>query len=429
MRPWAIAAFALIVLGVVQATPAVARQPRGSVESRPINVSGTVTDSLTPVVAVSGEYVHIAWIESEPTTDGLRATIWYVRSTDAGATYETARSIAPLTGYASALQCVVDGSTVHLAWLATSYTTGTPAAVDYQRSVDSGLTFEPFVTVSAAEPPGAPILVASGERVAAVWQAGERIWMALSIDSGRSFDLAPAVGVAGELVAVTVRAAATREGIALAWLVPAVGGGLRLEVGRVNWRTGYLSESSSPEGSTVSDISATAFGDRVIVAWTTATSVRTAKFARSSDGGASYSAPDTLGDASVLGAPRASAGADVAFVTWVDRFDRLRISHIKNEDGSVGEIRVKTNRRAVFPEIAGNGESAVVAWRSGSGSGSLIRSCLVDSKRDAATVWRTARRGGSAVAPRVAVDGLHRIVVWQQLVDGAAEVFAMRLPD
>lgn len=428
MKRWAIAASALIVLGVVPAVPAVVWQARGSIEARPVNVSGTATDSLTPVVAVSGEYVHIAWIESEPTTDGLRATIWYVRSTDSGATFETPRPVAPLTGYASALQCIVDGSTVHLAWLATSYTTGTPAAVDYQRSVDGGLTFEPFVAVNSTEPPGAPILIASSGRVATVWQAGERIWMALSVDGGASFDMASAVGANGELVAVTVRAAATLEGIALAWLAPAVDGGLKLGVGCVDWQTGALDESSSPEGLPVADIAATAFGDNVIVAWTTSTSVRTAKSARSSDGGVSYSGPDILGDASAIGAPRASAGADVAFVTWVDPLGRLRISRI-GADGSIGEIRVRMNKRAVFPEIAGDGESAVVAWRSGSGSGSLIRSCVIDSTRDVASVRRVTGRGGSAVAPRLAADGLHRIVVWQQLIGGTAEVFAMQLPD
>lgn len=428
MTRWAIAASALLVVVVVQAAPAIVSQPRGSNEARPVNVSGTVTDSLTPVVAASGEYVHIAWIESEPTTDGLRATIWYVRSTDSGSTFEAPRPVAPLTGYASALQCAVDGSTVHLAWLATSYTTGSPAAVDYQRSVDGGLTFESFVAVSDTKPPGAPILIASRGRVAAVWQAGDRIWLALSGNGGASFDVAPAVGASGELVAVTVRAAATLEGIAVAWLAPAVDGGLSLEVGRVDWQTGDLAETSSPEGLPVADIAATAFGNNVIVAWTTSTSVRTAKSARSSDGGVSYSSPDILGDASAIGAPRASAGADVAFVTWVDPLGRLRLSRI-DSDGSIGEIRVRMNKRAVFPEIAGDGESAVVAWRSGSGSASLIRSCVVDSKRDVASVRKVAGRGGSAVAPRLAADGLTRIVVWQQLVGGTAEVFAMRLHD
>lgn len=428
MRRWAIAATAFVILCFAQAAPAIVRQPSGSIEARPVNVSRTATDSLTPVVDAAGEFVHIAWIESVPTTDGLRATIWYVRSIDSGATFETPRPVAPLTGYASALQCVVEGSTVHLAWLATSYTTGTPAAVDYMRSVDGGLTFEPFAAVNATEPPGAPVLVASSGRVATVWQAGDVIWMALSNDGGTSFDLVPAVGASGELVAVTVRAAATLEGIALAWLSPTEAGGLSLEVGRVDWQTGDLAESSSPEGLPVADIAAAAFGDNVVVSWTTSTSVRTAKSACSSDGGVSYSGPYILGDASAIGAPRASAGADVAFVTWVDPLGRLRISRI-DADGSIREIRVKMNKRAVFPEIAGDADSAEIAWRSGSGSASLIRSCMVDKERDLASVRKVAGRGASAVAPRLAADGLHRIVVWQQLVGGTAEVFAMRLPD
>lgn len=426
MRRLAFAAWVLIVLGSLHAAPATVRWPMGSGEARPLNVSGTVSDSLTPVVAATGDFVHIAWIESEPTTDGLRATIWYVRSTDSSSTYEAPRPIAPLTGYASALQCAVDGSTVHLAWLATSYTTGSPAAVDYQRSVDGGVTFEPVTAISAAEPPGAPILVASGGRVAAVWHAGGRIWIARSTDGGASFDLAAASGSTGAQTAVTVRAAAVLDRIVVAWLAPAVDGGLRLAVGRVDWQTGVLVESSFPEDGPVGDVSAGAFGDNVIVAWTSSTSDRVAKSARSSDGGVSYSGPHVLGDAATIGAPQAAAGADRALVTWIDSLGRLRVSRI-DTDGSIHAIRVKSNKGAVFPVIAGDGANAVVAWRSGSGTSSLIRSCTIDSTENVATVRKVARRGESAAAPRLAVDGLQSVVVWQQNVGGTAEVFAMRL--
>lgn len=426
MRRRAFAGSVLIVLGFLHVATATLERRRGSEEPQPVNVSGTVTDSLTPVVAVTGDFVHIAWIESEPTTDGLRATIWYVRSTDSGATYEAPRPIAPLTGYASALQCAVDGSTIHLAWLATSYTTGSPAAVDYQRSVDGGETFEPFEAVSAAEPPGAPILVASRGRVAVVWHASERIWIARSIDGGASFGLAPASASTGTLEAVTVRAAAVPDNIVVAWLDPAADGGMKLAVGRVGWQTGDLVESEFPEDQLVSDVSTAAVDDDVVVAWISTSSGRVAKSARSSDGGVTFSGSYILGDAATIGAPRAAAGVDHAFVTWVDPLGRLRVSRI-DSDGSIRSIRVKSNKRAVFPEIAGDGEEAVVVWRSGSGTSSLIRSCSVDSTENVASVRKVASRGGSAAAPRLAVDGFRRVVVWQQNVGGAAEVFATRL--
>ena len=115
------AVIAAVVVAIVLNLPAAAieRGRRGSVDV-PVNVSETATDSLSPVIAEADDTVHVAWIESEPTTDGLRATIWYARSVDSGATFEPGRPIAPLTGYASGLQCAIEGSGLHLTWLATS---------------------------------------------------------------------------------------------------------------------------------------------------------------------------------------------------------------------------------------------------------------------------------------------------------------------
>ena len=423
-----VAAAAVLALGLPQSTPALESHSRGGGGGVSVNVSGTATDSLTPVVAVADARVHVAWIESEPTTDGLRATIWYVRSIDSGVTFETPRPIAPLTGYASALQCAVDGSTIHLAWLATSYTTGSPAAVDYQRSIDGGETFEPFEAVNTEAPPGAPVLVASDGRIAVVWLAADRIWMARSSDGGTTFEESRIGGTEDAVLATTVRAVATSEAIALSWLPPRTETGPGLAVGRVDWLTGFLLDSTSPETDPVVEVTMASSGDSVLVAWIASSSERVARCAWSTDGGETYSSSSILGNAAAIAGPKAAVAHGLGYVTWVDRPGRLQVSRI-DPDGAVEALRVRSNKRAVFPEIVADGDGAVVVWRSGSGVSSRIRACSVRPTDAEPPVRLIAPRGPSAAAPRASVDGATVVIAWQQLVNGAAEVFIRKLVD
>ena len=422
----AVVAAVVVAIALSLHASAIERGGRGSVDV-PVNVSDTATDSLSPVIAAADDTVHVAWIESEPTTDGLRATIWYARSVDSGATFEPGRPIAPLTGYASGLQCATEGSRLHLAWLATSYTTGSPAAVDYQRSSDGGETFEPFVAVNGSEPPGAPIIVASGANVGVVWHAEDRIRIARSADGGSTFDAA-AIGETDSSRARTVRAAASTRGVLLAWLTPPRATGAALGVGRVDWSSGDLLESPSLESEAISEVSTAANGEMAVVAWVTAGADRAAKASLSTDGGVSFAASLDLGSAAGIAAPRAAAGDRYSYVAWVDPRGRVRVSRLEIEASPV-DIRVRSNKRAVFPEIAVEGDGAVVAWRSGSGQSSRVRVCVI-GPGDSATVGTTiARPGRSAAAPRVATVDSRSMVVWQELSGGAAEVFAARIPN
>ncbi len=421
------AVVAAVVLAIALDFPAAAidRGGKGPVDV-PVNVSGTATDSLSPVVAVAGDTVHVAWIESEPTTDGLRATIWYARSVDGGATFESGRPIAPLTGYASGLQCATVGATLHLVWLATSYTTGSPAAVDYQRSSDGGETFEPYVAVNGSEPPGAPILVASGANVGAVWHAEDRIRIARSADGGSTFDAA-SIGETDSSRARAVRAVASPNGILLAWLTPAQATGAALGVGRVEWNSGDLLESPSPDPVAVTEVSIAANGDTAVVAWVTAGEDRVAKGSISTDGGVSFDAPFQLGSAGGIAAPNAAAGSRYGYITWIDPRGRVRVSRLGSE-ASPMDIRMRSNKRAVFPEIAVDGDGAVMAWRSGSGQSSRVRVCVIGPGDNSTVGVTLARPGRSAAAPRVAMVDSRSIVVWQEISGGAAEVFAARIP-
>lgn len=426
-----VAAFAgiavVLSLGLASHAAASGRRPAGNAGAA-VNVSQTSTDSLTPVIATSGETVHVAWIESESTTDGLRATIWYARSSDSGVSFEPSRPVAPLTGYASALQCVVDGAVVHLAWLATSYTTGSPAAVDYQRSEDGGTTFEPFVALNGPGAPGAPALAVTEGRVAVIWQAENRIWMARSTDGGAAFEPAASVGEFPTIRATTVRAASMADGLLLAWISPTDEGGATLGVGRVSWETGMLVGSEALETRPVAEVTAVASGSDVLISWITVGSVRSVLAARSVDGGVTFPTTHELGLASTFGGLRAACSAGTAYVTWIDSRGRLSVSRIESE-GRVQAILIRSSKRALFPDVFVFEGIATVVWRAGSGTMSLVRGCFVDSTGNASAVFTVAKRGRSAAAPRISTGGAQPIVAWQQHVDGTADVFVRKLSD
>jgi hypothetical protein len=89
-------------------------------------------DIFTPVLAVSGAAVHVAW----PTS--AEAAIMYRRSTDAGATWTDEDTLVASTGDLRDDCLAVEGNTVGLAW--EDYSDG---EVYLKRSSDGGLTWGP----------------------------------------------------------------------------------------------------------------------------------------------------------------------------------------------------------------------------------------------------------------------------------------------
>jgi len=94
-------------------------------------------DSYGPAVAVGGpSNVYVTW---EDTTPGNNE-IFFVKSTDSGATWQTAANISKNTGYSECPRIAINGtSTVYLVWDDT-----TPGNIEifFKRSTDGGATWQ-----------------------------------------------------------------------------------------------------------------------------------------------------------------------------------------------------------------------------------------------------------------------------------------------
>lgn len=185
------------------------------------------------------DVLHLAWID--PTDGGKR--IRYTRSIDRGQSFESPRSISLLsvTGEPGPPCLGVDANgRVHLAWHHGNpeSRTGPRATVWYTRSTDNGATFEAPRQLSRstghAAFPRFDIQGTSGERLAIAWRDERRspdwdVYLAYSGDGGATFAELPA-RTSSEVEWDPTAAVAPNGRIHLGWMTYRQAGGITVDV-------------------------------------------------------------------------------------------------------------------------------------------------------------------------------------------------------
>ena len=152
-----------------------------------INLSDNVGESMLPSVAVSGNNVHVVWMDD---SDSGINDIFYRRSTDGGASFvEPAKNISDNVGDSDSPAIAVSASTVHVVWQ-----DNTPGNSDifYRRSTNNGAAFHPIKNLSSNTGDSqVPAIAAIGNSVHVVWPDNTSgnfdILYRRSIDDGTSF--------------------------------------------------------------------------------------------------------------------------------------------------------------------------------------------------------------------------------------------------
>lgn len=377
-------------------------------------VAATPLDSVNPVVALSGSRIHIAWIELTSTTDGLRATVVATTSDDGGETFAPPTTVANLSGSATALRMSVSGESVHLVWLATAFTTGSPSAVDYARSTDGGATFEDVLAVNGATTPGIPEVHANGGCVVVGWAASGRIRLAESWNAGSTFS-DPIVVSDGDLVADgSLRLGMSSSHAVGVWLA-LIDGSQVLRVGRVSLEP----DPQMSEPRTISAATARATEPTldvrdgcVAIGWVETSTNRRLYAVHSTDGGLSFSSAVTVGKVDTLANPRIAALATGPHVVWAAGKGKIRYWRIGVDQKT--RVLAKRISTPAFLSFALRGAITVVGIQSGAGD--LVRSYALVSSDGGASFGKpidlgSGRRG--AAFPSVATDGTQSAVVWQ----------------
>jgi len=310
----------------------------GTSFSPPIKVSSDIDSSLTPHIAQgpNGD-IYVVWLGI-----AVNGGVFFVRSTDAGATF-SAPQVLSSAPFVNGEQIAVDGlGNVHVVWSEQIGNVGDGNEdIIHRRSVDGGLSFLPAQNLSGN--PGfsaSPRIQTFGtETVHVVWtdEAGG-ILASTSTDGGASFSGSVTVG--GALDAHDPVLAVGLDGaVHVAW---AEG---------VNGAASVLSSHSADGGATFSDpvtvisgleavmLRQIAVGDTgsIFVVWEAflvgSTGNQDVFFGESHDGGTTFTTQDlSLKGNYFAGWPNVTTGPGYVFATWVQGSSRSQTVFTRSPD-------------------------------------------------------------------------------------------------
>ena len=92
-----------------------------------INLSNNGGNSIDPVIAISGNNVYVVWVDNNLGVD----EVFYRRSTDGGVSFEPTVNLSNTPGGSLAPSITVSGNNVHVAWVDNSLGT---SEIFYKRS-------------------------------------------------------------------------------------------------------------------------------------------------------------------------------------------------------------------------------------------------------------------------------------------------------
>src|ERR1019366_3173205 len=126
----------------------------------PNAVSAGLNESMGTCIGVSGDTVHVVWVDRLSSTKGA---LYYIRSIDSGLTWSNPVNITDTSGNAWNPAIAVNGSSVHVVWreinLANNHRTSM-----YKHSLDGGNTWGTKVIVDTAVADW-PAVAVSGDTV------------------------------------------------------------------------------------------------------------------------------------------------------------------------------------------------------------------------------------------------------------------------
>ena len=178
-----------------------------------LNLSENPGISSDPMIAGSGSDVYAVWKDDSDSDND----IWFLSSSDNGATFGNATNISSNSGFSLKPQIAASGSNVYLVWQ-----DNTPGSDDilFAASSDNGATFDIDNISSNDGLSSSPQIAASGSNVYLVWQdntpGSDDILFAASSDNGATFGNATNISN-NEGSSTSAELIATGDDIYIAW--------------------------------------------------------------------------------------------------------------------------------------------------------------------------------------------------------------------
>ena len=164
----------------------------GATFYNPVNLSNSAETSDNPQISASGNNVYITWQERiSRSSDGGNSEIFFVKSTDGGSTFSSTVNVSNTSSQSSSFQMKTFGSNIYVVWRdSTDPVTG---LIYFAKSIDGGNTFSsPQNVDNSSEYSINPDLVVSGNNVYVTWTTelagkGNQAYFAKSTDNGNTF--------------------------------------------------------------------------------------------------------------------------------------------------------------------------------------------------------------------------------------------------
>jgi len=138
-----------------------------------------------PVIAVNGVNVYLAWVDRTPGN----AEIYFMRSTDSGATWQTAKRLTNTSGDSNSPAIAVNGANIYITW---NDDTPGNAEIYFRKSTNSGTSWQAAVrlTFNSGDSYNSAIAVRNNN-VYVTWQdntsGNNEIYFRKSPDTGTSW--------------------------------------------------------------------------------------------------------------------------------------------------------------------------------------------------------------------------------------------------
>src|SRR2546422_824408 len=154
----------------------------GATFSTPENLSNDPGDSENPQIVVdSTGNINVVWQDNPPGN----WQILFTRSSDGGATFSTPKNISnDPRGAGNPYMAVDSGGNINVAWV--SSPTVLPNIISFSRSSDGGATFSTPITLSTMPSGDAQIAIDSSGNINVVWTFSD-IFFSRSSDGGATF--------------------------------------------------------------------------------------------------------------------------------------------------------------------------------------------------------------------------------------------------
>ena len=347
--------------------------------SEPENISETSRTSYEPQVICEGNNVYVVWTDVTPGNQD----IFFARSTNGGLTFSEPENISENAEQSEFPQISSEGNNVYVVWH--EFTAAGDVDIFFARSTDRGMTFSEPENIS--ENAGAsllPQISSEGNNVYVVWieSTSSDVFFARSTDRGMTFS----------------------------------------EPENISENTGFsLQLQISSEG------------NNVYVVWIdTNPGNRQVFFARSTDGGLTFSEPDNIsesaGDSTSL---QISSEGNNVYVGWNENPSSDVFSVRSTNNGltfSEPENISETTGSAQGAQISSEGNNVYVVWTEFTPpdfTSDIFFSVSTDGGLTFSEPENISEIAGFSTLPQISSEGNNVYVVWQELTPdfSNAEIF------